>query len=137
MKHKKLWRKWRILTKNKSLCIILLINCMTQGSSGQVRGSLPRKKSPHFMVTQRSLPCSQKPGTVPYSEPDESIPYPAIQWLNFAFQYCPSIYGWMLQTVSLHSSSSQEPVCISFLSRACNKLHQSHPPWFYYFNNIC
>ena len=63
---------------------------------------------PHFMEPEGSLPHSQVPTTRPYSEPDQSSPYP-IPLSEDPFVYYPHIYTWVFQVISFPQVSPRKP----------------------------
>ena len=52
------------------------------------------------MVPKGSLPRLQEPATCPYSEPDQSSPYPHIPFPEDPFEYYLLIYACVFQVVS-------------------------------------
>jgi len=63
------------------------------------RFSASQKNSPHFIISESSLPHSQVPTTCPYPESDRSSPCPHIPLPKNPSYYYPPIYAWVSQVV--------------------------------------
>ena len=67
------------------------------------------------MEPEGSLPQSQVPTTIPYSESARSSPYPSIPLPEDPSLYYPPVYAWVSQVVSFLQVSQPKPY-IRFLS---------------------
>jgi hypothetical protein len=67
---------------------LYLLNSLTHGAEPYLRSrqlSSYSRTSKNFMEPEGLLPCSQKPSTGPYLEPDRSNPYHPILSLQVTF----------------------------------------------------
>jgi hypothetical protein len=56
---------------------------MEKGPSWKADSCSPRQEIPFLMGTQDSLPNSQQPANIPYTEPDESRAHRLILFLKY------------------------------------------------------
>jgi hypothetical protein len=75
------------------------------------------RNSQHFMEPEGSLPCSQQPSTVPYTEPDQSNPYHPISLRSMA-----KTDLWIYNSPNLFAPTVTFYTCLRFVSRPAHSL---------------
>ena len=84
-----------------------------------------------FIEEQYSLPCSQEPATIPYSETDRSIPHTKKNKTSWKFTLAFTIvYHPSLNLTAIYSLQVQLHVILFRPKRAIITSHSYHSPYF-------